>query len=307
MSRFLIPVCTLLAGLMFGACSDKDKQIEDLPEAPYLTVAQTEFNDVDVDDITLYTTVTSSRTVTVGSSDEWCEAELLADTEKNNLRLTVMANPDEKERTATVTVSAPECESVAITVTQAARAPEPFLTVSVNEFPEVGSAGDKLTATVTTNQPGVRVASSEKWCEASYNPSAAKNNLALTVAANTGAQRTATVTVSVPACEPRQIVVTQLKKLDTGCDLLTFGITKSKNPALTGDLAFTFDKNARTLKAMYLKWIEGANPEMMIPTFTHNGEKVLVDGVPVVSGETKISLAEDVELEVVAESGDRIV
>ena len=45
---------------------------------------------------------------------------------------------------------------------------------------------------------------------------------------------------------------------------------------------------------MYLKWIEGANPEMMIPTFTHNGEKVLVDGVPVVSGETKISLAEDV-------------
>ena len=74
MSRFLIPVCTLLAGLMFGACSDKDKQIEDLPEAPYLTVAQTEFNDVDVDDITLYTTVTSSRTVTVGSSDEWCEA-----------------------------------------------------------------------------------------------------------------------------------------------------------------------------------------------------------------------------------------
>ena len=34
---------------------------------------------------------------------------------------------------------------------------------------------------------------------------------------------------------------------------------------------------------------------------------MLVDGVPVVSGETKISLAEDVELEVVAESGDRKV
>lgn len=72
-----------------------------------------------------------------------------------------MANPDEKERTATVTVSAPECESVAITVTQAARTPEPFLTVSVTEFPEVGSAGEKLAATVTTNQSGVQVASSE--------------------------------------------------------------------------------------------------------------------------------------------------
>ena len=202
-TRFLIPVCTLLAGLMCGACSDDDKQIEDLPEAPYLTVSETVFGDVGVDDVTLYTTVASSRTVTVRSSDEWCEAELLADTEKDNLRLTVMANPDEKERTATVTVSAPECESVAITVTQAARTPEPFLTVSVTEFPEVGSAGEKLAATVTTNQSGVQVASSEKWCEVSYNPSVSKDNLALTVAANTGAQRTATVTVSVPACEPK--------------------------------------------------------------------------------------------------------
>lgn len=283
-TRFLIPVCTLLAGLMCGACSDDDKQIEDLPEAPYLTVSETVFGDVGVDDVTLYTTVASSRTVTVRSSDEWCEAELLADTEKDNLRLTVMANPDEKERTATVTVSAPECESVAITVTQAARTPEPFLTVSVTEFPEVGSAGEKLAATVTTNQSGVQVASSEKWCEVSYNPSVSKDNLALTVAANTGAQRTATVTVSVPACEPKQIVVTQLKRLNAACELLTFGVTKAKNPALTGDLAFTFDKNARTLKAMYLKWIKGANPEMMIPTFTHNGEKVLVNGAPVVSG-----------------------
>lgn len=306
-TRFLIPVCTLLAGLMCGACSDDDKQIEDLPEAPYLTVSETVFGDVGVDDVTLYTTVASSRTVTVRSSDEWCEAELLADTEKENLRLTVMANPDEKERTATVTVSAPECESVAITVTQAARTPEPFLTVSVTEFPEVGSAGEKLAATVTTNQSGVQVASSEKWCEVSYNPSVSKDNLALTVAANTGAQRTATVTVSVPACEPKQIVVTQLKRLNAACELLTFGVTKAKNPALTGDLAFTFDKNARTLKAMYLKWIKGANPEMMIPTFTHNGEEVLVNGAPVVSGETKISLAEDVELEVVAENGDKKV
>ena len=87
-TRFLIPVCTLLAGLMCGACSDDDKQIEDLPEAPYLTVSETVFGDVGVDDVTLYTTVASSRTVTVRSSDEWCEAELLADTEKDNLRLT---------------------------------------------------------------------------------------------------------------------------------------------------------------------------------------------------------------------------
>ena len=135
--RFLIPACTLLSGLMSGACSDKDKQIDELPEPPYLTVSETTFDNVEVDDITLYTTVTSNRTVQIESSDKWCDAELLADTEKDNLRLTVMANPNEKERTATVTVSAPECDPVAITVTQVARTPEPFLTVSVKEFPEV--------------------------------------------------------------------------------------------------------------------------------------------------------------------------
>ena len=53
-TRFLIPVCTLLAGLMCGACSDDDKQIEDLPEAPYLTVSETVFGFFFVDVVKLY-------------------------------------------------------------------------------------------------------------------------------------------------------------------------------------------------------------------------------------------------------------
>ncbi|WP_418990880.1 CotH kinase family protein [Alistipes sp.] len=306
-SRFLIPCCTLLAGLLAGACSDNDKQIDDLPEPPSLTVSRTTFGHVDVDGTVLYATVASTRTAEVDSSEEWCEAVLLADTEKDNLRLTVLANPEERERTATVTVSAPECDPVTVTVAQAARTPEPYLTLSAGEFPEVTSTGETLSVTITTNQSGVRVESSEKWCEAAYNPTLTKDNLTLTVAANPGPQRTATVTVSVPACEPKQIVLTQLKKVNATCDLLTFGITKAKNLALTGDLKITFDKSARTLEAIYLKWIGGANPELMIPTFTHNGEKVLVNGQPVVSDQTKISLADDVALEVVAENGDKKV
>lgn len=304
-TRFLIPVCTLLAGLMCGACSDDDKQIEDLPEAPYLTVSETVFGDVGVDDVTLYTTVASSRTVTVRSSDEWCEAELLADTEKENLRLTVMANPDEKERTATVTVSAPECESVAITVTQAARTPEPFLTVSVTEFPEVGSAGEKLAATVTTNQSGVRSRRAKNGARflqplVSKTPRADCRRQHRRAAHGDGYGERSGMRTEADRRHAAQKTRYGLRP----ADLRHHEIEESR---ADGDLAFTFDKNARTLKAMYLKWIEGANPEMMIPTFTHNGEKVLVDGVPVVSGETKISLAEDVELEVVAESGDRKV
>ena len=212
---FLIPALTLLSGLLFGACSD-DTQTGGTPtQPPYLTVTKTAFTDVDADDTVLYTTVASSRTVKAESSDVWCEAEILDDTEEDNLRLTVRANPDEKQRTATITVSAPKCKSVAITVTQTAR------------------------------------------------------------------------------------------NLSTDCELLTFSIAKSNNPRLSNDVTFTFDKNTRTLKAMYLKWIKGENPDKMIPTFTYKGAKVVAGGEQVISGETEISMANDVELEVVAENGKK--
>lgn len=306
--RYLLFGCALLAGALVGACSDDDQQIVDpavdpVIDEPFLTVKPASFDEVGADGDVLRATVSSNRTVSLKSSAEWCEAELLPDAAADNLELTVLPNPDEERRTATVTVSAEGCEPVEIAIGQQAREPGPFLTVTPAEFAEIPVEGTTLTATVTTNRSGVQVTCSEKWCEVSYKPALDKENLVFAVAANEGDVRTATVTVSASECEPVEIVLTQLKRLDDACELLSFSIDRALNPALVRDIAF--ETEGSKLSAMYLRWIEGADPEMMIPSFEFDGARALVDGVEVVPGRTPVSFADDVTLEIEAENGDR--
>ena len=54
---------------------------------------------------------------------------------------------------------------------------------------------------------------------------------------------------------------------------------------------------------MYLYWIVRDKPEMLVPVFETNGDKVQVNGTDVISGKTKVSFAEDFTLTVVAEDG----
>lgn len=87
--------CALLCGALLGACSDGDEQIieeQPRPEVPYLNVYPASFDEAGADGTTFRATVESNRTVEVESSAEWCEAELKADTEQNNLEITVYAN-----------------------------------------------------------------------------------------------------------------------------------------------------------------------------------------------------------------------
>ena len=159
--------CALLCGALLGACSDGDEQIieeQPRPEVPYLNVYSASFDEAGADGTTFRATVESNRTVEVESSAEWCEAELKADTEQNNLEITVYANPDEKGRQATVTVRAAECEPVEIAISQQERKPGPFLTVSTREFTDVPVEGATLKTTLTTNRGGVQVSSDAKWC-----------------------------------------------------------------------------------------------------------------------------------------------
>lgn len=86
------------------------------------------------------------------------------------------------------------------------------------------------------------------------------------------------------------------------CELLTLSLDAAQN-GLAETVRFDADAQKRTLRAVYLKWIDREDADMLIPTFTLSGEKVLVDGVPVVSGRTKLSFAEDLDFEVVAENG----
>lgn len=154
----------------------------------------------------------------------------------------------------------------------------------------------------------VTVESSADWCGYSLMHDAAVNpagSIKIIVEENKSTDvRTATVTVSAEECEPVTIEVTQDHRiLATDKEMTSFSLKKSKNSGLVNDIAFKYDEQTRTFSAMYLKWIDGDEPEMLVPTFETDGESVQVNGMDVVSDKTAISFAEDFTVTVVAEDG----
>ena len=154
----------------------------------------------------------------------------------------------------------------------------------------------------------VTVESSADWCGYSLMHDAAVNpagSIKIIVEENKSTDvRTATVTVSAEECEPVTIEVTQDHRiLATDKEMTSFSLKKSKNSGLANDIAFKYDEQTRTFSAMYLKWIDGDEPEMLVPTFETDGESVQVNGMDVVSEKTAISFAEDFTVTVVAEDG----
>lgn len=154
----------------------------------------------------------------------------------------------------------------------------------------------------------VTVESSADWCGYSLMHDAAVNpagSIKIIVEENKSTDvRTATVTVSAEECEPVTIEVTQDHRiLATDKEMTSFSLKKSKNSGLVNDIVFKYDEQTRTFSAMYLKWIDGEEPEMLVPTFETDGESVQVNGMDVVSDKTAISFAEDFTVTVVAEDG----
>ena len=154
----------------------------------------------------------------------------------------------------------------------------------------------------------VTVESSADWCGYSLMHDAAVNpagSIKIIVEENKSADvRTATVTLSAEECEPVTIEVTQDHRiLATDKEMTSFSLKKSMNSGLVNDIVFKYDEQTRTFSAMYLKWIDGDEPEMLVPTFETDGESVQVNGMDVVSDKTAISFAEDFTVTVVAEDG----
>lgn len=154
----------------------------------------------------------------------------------------------------------------------------------------------------------VTVESSADWCGYSLMHDAAVNpagSLKIIVEENKSADvRTATVTVSAEECEAVTIDVTQdHRTLATDKEMTSFSLKKSKNSGLANDIAFKYDDQTRTFSAMYLKWIDGDEPEMLVPEFETDGVTVMVYGEEIVSGKTKVSFTEDFTITVVAEDG----
>ncbi len=95
----------------------------------------------------------------------------------------------------------------------------------------------------------------------------------------------------------------ETKPLGWKCELLSFSLDEVTNKLET-TVTFTLDAETNTYSAMYLKWIDRENPEMLIPNFTVIGESVTVNGHPIESGVSSLSFADDFTITVTAENGN---
>lgn len=158
----------------------------------------------------------------------------------------------------------------------------------------------------STRKVSLSISPEQDWCKAMISSTEEEYSFVLIVnvaAMDIKEDRIATIVLSAPECESRSLVVKQERK-KASTNSLTSLVLKAAPNSLSQDLAFSYDEATKTFSAKYLKWIDKAQPEMLIPEFVTDGETVLVNGQPVVSGQTAISFADDFDLVVKAENGD---
>lgn len=176
------------------------------------------------------------------------------------------------------------------------------ITVSESSITAKSAGGDYF---VTVQSPeNINVSKDVDWLDALVLIEKKQNNLRIRINNNdSDEERKAIITLSSKNCEDVTITVTQKGITDSDCDLLTFALEKETN-GLNSDLTFQYDESTSTFSAMYLKWIEKENPEMMKPVFKIHGAKVTMNGTELISGETEISFSDDFTVTVVAQNGN---
>lgn len=158
----------------------------------------------------------------------------------------------------------------------------------------------------STRKVSLSISPEQDWCKAMISSTEEEYSFVLIVnvaAMDLKEDRIATIVLSAPECESRSLVVKQERK-KASTNSLTSLVLKAAPNSLSQDLAFSYDEATKTFSAKYLKWIDKAQPEMLIPEFVTDGATVLVNGQPVASGQTAISFADDFDLVVKAENGD---
>lgn len=158
----------------------------------------------------------------------------------------------------------------------------------------------------STRKVSLSISPEQDWCKAMISSTEEEYSFVLIVnvaAMDLKEDRSAAIVLSAPECESRSLVVRQERK-KASTNSLTSLVLKAAQNNLSQDLAFSYEEATKTFSAKYLKWIDKAQPEMLIPEFVTDGETVLVNGQPVVSGQTAISFADDFDLVVKAENGD---
>jgi len=179
-------------------------------------------------------TATKTATVTT-TADSWSfsnNADTWLNVVKNNNILSVnptSANTTTAARTATITLSAPGATSATLTVTQA-RA-----TLSVSPTTPIAfaatSPGTK-TVNVTTTAQSWNATSSATWCKINNSG----NTISISPDANTGAARSATITVTAPGANNVTVTVNQD---GSGCPLGQGSYRASGTPYSTAPSSWT--------------------------------------------------------------------
>ncbi len=158
----------------------------------------------------------------------------------------------------------------------------------------------------STRKVSLSLTPEQDWCKAMLSSAEEEYSFVLIVniaAHELNEDRSVTIVLSAPECESRSLVIRQ-ERVKASTNSLTSFVLKAAPNNLSNDLVFSYDNATKSFSAKYLKWIDKAQPHMLIPEFVTDGETVLVDGRPVVSGQTAISFADDFDLVVRAENGD---
>ena len=158
----------------------------------------------------------------------------------------------------------------------------------------------------STRKVSLSLTPEQDWCKAMLSSTEEEYSFVLIVnvaAHELNENRSVTIVLSAPECESRSLVIRQ-ERVKASTNSLTSFVLKAAPNNLSNDLVFSYDNATKSFSAKYLKWIDKAQPHMLIPEFVTDGETVLVDGRPVVSGQTAISFADDFDLVVRAENGD---
>lgn len=105
------------------SCGSGDTKEDEPQEAAYMDVSPKKFT-ITSDGGTLYATLSSNRDVNILPSKSWCRAEIIPNKTSDNLKITVDINK-ETERTAGILLSAKDCSSIELSITQKALETDP--------------------------------------------------------------------------------------------------------------------------------------------------------------------------------------
>lgn len=181
-----------------------------------------------------------------------------------------------------------------------------YLEVTTEQLYAPG-AGKNFVLAVKSNRQ-ITVNSDAQWCQPTMKHDPVKSDVGslmiLVDPTDQKTERTAQVTLSADGCQDAVIKVIQDHViLSTEKSISSLSVRMADNAALKSDIDFEYDANTRTFSAMYLKWIDAAEPQLLKPAFEYTGVEVSVDGIPLQSGVTAVSFADDFKITVRSEDG----